>query len=113
MEYTNMSIIIIVKYFKQIAMRVKPQADIAIIGVSILKRTVITGIGERMVNIGFAYTVPKSRLLECNFNAHLSNIADMRNGDKAFRCPWHQGRSLLSLNAKNRDTIGVLADKIL
>jgi hypothetical protein len=89
MEYTNMGIVIIVKYFKQIAMRVKPQAEIAIAGVRILKRTVITGIGERMANIGFAYTVPESRLLECNFNAHLSTITGMRNEDKAFYCPWH------------------------
>jgi hypothetical protein len=79
-----MGIIFIVKHFKQIAMCVKPQADIAITGVRALNRAVITGICERMANIGFAYAVPENRLFELNFNTQVLNIASMKNEYKAF-----------------------------
>jgi hypothetical protein len=90
MEYTNMGIIFIVKHFKQIAMRVKPQVDIAVTGVRALNRAVIAGIYERMANIGFAHAVPESRLFELNFNAPLFNIASMKRECKQagkIACP--------------------------
>jgi hypothetical protein len=67
-----------VKHFKQIAMRVEPQADITITGVCVLNRAVIAGICERLADIGFAHTVPEGRLFELNFNIHVSNIIDMK-----------------------------------
>jgi hypothetical protein len=81
MEYTNMSIIFIVKHFKQIATRVKPQADITV--AAVLKRAVIAGICKRMANIGFAYTMPESRLSELNIKVHPLTIAVMKRERKA------------------------------
>jgi hypothetical protein len=73
-----MGVIFIVKHFKQIAMRVKPQSDITVTRVRALNRTVVAGIGERMANIGFVYAVPEGGLFELDFNAHLFNVAGMK-----------------------------------
>jgi hypothetical protein len=80
-----MGIIFIIKHFKQIAMRVKPQADIAVTGVRTLNRTIIAGICERMANISLAQAVPENRLLELNFNIHLLNIVGTKRECNVFR----------------------------
>jgi hypothetical protein len=81
MEYANMGIIFIVKYFKQITMHVKPQADIASTGIRTRNRAIVAGICECMANIGFAHTVPESRLFE--LNVHLLTIAGVKRECKA------------------------------
>jgi hypothetical protein len=78
-----MVVIFIVKHFKQIAMRVKPQTDIAIAGIRALNRAIIAGIRECVANIGFAHAVPENRLFEPNLNTHPFTIAGMKREYKA------------------------------
>jgi hypothetical protein len=40
-----------------------------------------------MANIGFAHTVPESRLFELNFNVHLLNIAGIKRECKGPTAP--------------------------
>jgi hypothetical protein len=80
-KYTHMGIIFIIKHFKQIALCIKPQADIAVLIIHTLNRAIVTGCGKRMAYVCFAHAMPESRLLEPD--VHLHNIAAYKRNRKA------------------------------